>query len=436
VGFWDWRLNHVRKEAFLKWTLTTGFLMAFILACLSIYWGVFVHIEQNLKSLVVFVVDFDGQTAPYNTSGVDPLVGPTIVQLAQQMVASPTYTLGFTPLQASDFDYDPLRVRRAVYEWDAWAAIIINPNATALLYSAVQNGNASYDPMGACQLVYQQARDDTNWSSYLFPNIQSLLTEATAMVGQTWARQILQQASSNQTLQENIVQAPQALSPAIGFSMFNLRPFYPYVAIPAQSIGLIYLIIVSFFSFSFYLPIHFKYLKPEGHPPLKFYQLVMWRWCATISAYFMLSLAYSLISLAFGINFSGGVTNIGDPTQVTSTMHTNGNAYGNCAFLVYWMLNLYVSSLTRVFERVANISYSFGMIALGLACENVAMIVGQPWTGLWLIFWVITNVSTSFYDIELGTITLSCHLTDAYLLTQPQHRASTTSATHGPSITS
>ena len=42
-----------------------------------------------------------------------------------------------------------------------------------------------------------------------------------------------------------------------------------------------------------------------------------------------------------------------------------------------------------------------GMIALGLACENVAMIVGQPWTGLWLIFWVITNVSTAFYDIDI-----------------------------------
>jgi hypothetical protein len=63
VGFWDWRLNHVRKEAFLKWTFTTGFLMAFILACLSIYWGAFVHIEQNLKSLVVFVVDFADRRA-------------------------------------------------------------------------------------------------------------------------------------------------------------------------------------------------------------------------------------------------------------------------------------------------------------------------------------------------------------------------------------
>jgi len=30
-----------------------------------------------------------------------------------------------------------------------------------------------------------------------------------------------------------------------------------------------------------------------------------------------------------------------------------------------------------------------GMIALGLACENVAMIVGQPWSALWLIFWYV-----------------------------------------------
>jgi hypothetical protein len=43
-----------------------------------------------------------------------------------------------------------------------------------------------------------------------------------------------------------------------------------------------------------------------------------------------------------------------------------------------------------------------GICGLGLACENVAMVVGQPWTALWLIFWVITNVSTSFYAVELS----------------------------------
>lgn len=74
------------------------------------------------------------------------------------------------------------------------------------------------------------------------------------------------------------------------------------------------------------------------------------------------------------------------------------------------------------------------MIALGLACENVAMLVGQPWTGLWLIFWVITNVSTSFYDIGLGTYRVTDELKPS-LLTQSQSRASTTLVMRGLSIT-
>lgn len=384
VGFWDPRLKHVRHEAFLKWTFTTGLLMAFILSVLSIYWGALYHVEQNLSSLVVYVVDFDGQVAPYDTDGHQPLVGPLITTLARSMVASPQPNLGYEIRSPADFQNDPIQVRQAVYNWDAWAAIVINPNATAMLYSAVQNGNTSYDPLGACQLVFIDSRDDTNWYDFMFPLLSAFQTQATTMVGEQWTKMVMQNATTDTTLIQNAALVPQALSPAIGWSMYNLRPFYPYQVIPSVSIGLIYLIIISFFSFAFYLPIHFKYLKPEGHPPLKFWQLIIWRWCATLSAYFMLSLAYSLISLAFQVNFSGG-NPVTSQTDVTWTVdgYTNPDAFGHATFLVYWMLNF------------------FGMIALGLACENVAMIVGQPWTGLWLIFWVITNVSTAFYDIDI-----------------------------------
>lgn len=57
----------------------------------------------------------------------------------------------------------------------------------------------------------------------------------------------------------------------------------------------------------------------------------------------MLSLAYSFISLAFQMNFSGGVPNTGDGTQVTPTVdgYKNANAYGHGAFPVYWMLNFF-----------------------------------------------------------------------------------------------
>lgn len=86
--------------------------------------------------------------------------------------------------------------------------------------------------------------------------------------------------------------------------------------------------------------------------------------------------------MAFQINFTH--TNpITSQTEVTDIAYGNPVAYGHGTFVVYWMLNFW------------------GMIALGLACENVSMIVGQPWTALWLIFWVITNVSTSFYDIDI-----------------------------------
>jgi hypothetical protein len=380
VGFWDPALKHVRNRAFGKWIITTAILMTFILCVLSLYWAVFFRVENRLKHLSVYIVDFDGQ-APYDT-GITPLVGPTITRLTEQMLNSGKPTLGFGIRSPSDFSNDPLQVRQAIYNFDAWAAIVINPNATALLYSAVATGNASYDPLGACQLIFQDARDDTNWFDFISPILNPFMTEAQSMVGQQWAQLVLQNASDSTTLQ-NIQAVPQAINPAIGFSQYNLRPFYPYTGIPAVSIGLIYLIIISFFSFSFYLPIHMQYLNPKGHPPLKFYQLIIWRWCATISAYIFLSLAYSFVSLAFQINF--GATNpITSETQATDIAFGNPVSYGHGTFPVYWMLNF------------------FGMVALGLACENVAMVVGAPWMGMWLIFWVITNVSTSFYDIEIA----------------------------------
>lgn len=127
------------------------------------------------------------------------------------------------------------------------------------------------------------------------------------------------------------------------------------------------MIILSFFSFAFYLPIWFRFLNPQGHPPLRFIEFVAVRWGGTVLAYLFLSLAYSLVSLAFQINFSGG-NPVTSETNVTDISYGNPDAYGRGTFPVYWMLNF------------------VAMCALGLACENVAMVVGQPWTGLWLIF--------------------------------------------------
>jgi len=89
-----------------------------ILSILSIYWGVLFHVEQNLSSLVVWVVDFDAQVAPYTDT--TPIVGPEIVKAAEALIA-PEGALGWGSLPASDFGYDPMEVRRRVWEFGAWA---------------------------------------------------------------------------------------------------------------------------------------------------------------------------------------------------------------------------------------------------------------------------------------------------------------------------
>ncbi|KAI8634240.1 MNNG and nitrosoguanidine resistance protein [Xylariaceae sp. FL1651] len=371
VGFWDHKLSKVRAHVLILWARTIIVLMLFVFAVLSLYWGVLYDMKGRLRALEVHVVDFDGQVAPYGN--VTPIVGPAMTQLTLQMYKSSQPSLGYHNIPPAEYNYDPIAVRRGVYDWHAWAAIIINPNATALLFEAVIIGNASYDPTGAIQYIVQSARQETTTYNYILPQLELITSRFTSQFGANWSRILTNNSFSPQV----IARSPAAMNPGIIPLHIDLRPFGPSTATPAVSIGLIYLIIVAFFSFSFFLPIHTKYIQPQGHPPLHFWQLIVWRWLATVVLYLLISLVYSLVSFAFHVPFL-------PPPAPATDVAFNATAYGRASLVVYWALNF------------------AGMTALGLACENAAMVLGQPWTALWLVFWVITNVSTAFYSLELA----------------------------------
>ncbi|KIW62928.1 hypothetical protein PV04_09816 [Phialophora macrospora] len=372
VGLFHPSLRDVRKQVLQKWSVTVAILFCYILCVLSLYWAVLFHVPQNLEALTVAVVSFDG-TGAY--SGTTPLVGPLVERAAQAQAALPAYALGYRIESPEKYGGDPLAVRRAVYDEHVWAAIIVNANATALLQEAVATGNASYEPLGAGQIVVNSARDETTYGNYIDPQLFEFALDLPARFGEQWIRSVLSNGSLDAATYSR---APQALNPAVGFSFFDLRPFEPQQATPAVTIGLIYLIIIAFFSFSFFLPVYTQFLIPKGHPPLHFWELVLVRLVMTIAAYLLMSLAYSLVSLAFLVPFSNNYP------HDDVTMAKNPDGYGHGTFVVYFMLNW------------------VGMYALGLASENVTMVIGQPWTALWLIFWVISNVSTSFYAIPLA----------------------------------
>ncbi|KAF2684996.1 hypothetical protein K458DRAFT_301687 [Lentithecium fluviatile CBS 122367] len=373
VGFWHWQMAGVRLHVLKLWFRTNLILAIAIFSFLCLFWGALFNQENRVHNLKIWVVDFDSQVPPYNNTTA--FVGLFVTRSVQALLNSGAHNPGYTIRSPSDFDNDPVKVRQSIYDFHAWAAVIINANATTLIERAVRDGNTSYDPLGACQIIFNSARDQTTTASYISPSLTALQKSVVSSFGREWLTHLMRTTSAADL---NLDTAPQAITPGIEFTMYDLRPFGPPIATPAVSIGLIYLIILSFFSFTFFLPIHMKYLSPRNHPPLHFTHLIIWRYVATVTSYFFLSFVYSLVSLAF-------LMPMDRPSASPTESANNPNAYGRGTFPVYWVINW------------------VGMTALGLASENMAMLLGTPWTALWLIFWVISNVATGFYSLELAS---------------------------------
>jgi len=179
------------------------------------------------------------------------------------------------------------------------------------------------------------------------------------------AQEVSQASSTNLTALQNALTLPIPVS----YTKFNLayirivcrsdrRPLKPLVGEAATQIGLIYLIVVAFFGVLFYAPVHFQFAGKIPTAEYYAYRLLM-----PIISYFFLSLLYTVLSIIWGINFN--------------------THYGHAGFMIYWMLSW------------------ISMLALGLPVENIHNAFGPPWTQMFFIFWVISNVITGFFPNEI-----------------------------------
>ncbi|KAK9234127.1 hypothetical protein V1525DRAFT_435915 [Lipomyces kononenkoae] len=340
------RINVVR-------TLATSIIIMgiLIMGILSIYWGSFFHRDNYLNRVSFWIVNMDD-------SG-NALVGPTFVNLASQF-SKAAGSVQVEVRDASSFAYSYDAVYNDVIQEHTWGALIVHPNATTTLLSALANPSSAQNYVGAAaiQFVYPEAVQQQLYAS-LAPWISDLNNNITAAFSEEVIQMIA--TNSNYSWSDIARSAPQVISTPVAINIYNIRPFDNPIATAVMQVGLIYLIIISFFQFNFFQPVHMTLA-----PHLKRTHYILYRLASTWIAYFFLSLFYSLISLAFQVDFT--------------------RAFGRAGFVIYWMINW------------------LGMAAVGGACENVALIAVvtyPPLVGFWLIFMVISNVSVAFYAIPL-----------------------------------
>lgn len=214
VGFFHWKMAGVRLHVLTLWCRTNLILAGAILALLSMFWGALLNQEKRIGNLEVLVVDFDG----HGQEGVDPFVGPFVTQHIQDMVFG-EYRLGYSYRRPEEFDNDYLKVHESVYDFHAWAAVIIHSNATAELEAAVREGSKGYDPQSACSIIVNTARDPSTTSSYVMPSLNMIQKSVVSNFGSVWIPRLLANSSESDL---DLGAVPQAVSPGIEFKVIDL----------------------------------------------------------------------------------------------------------------------------------------------------------------------------------------------------------------------
>lgn len=361
-SFFNDKLSNQRKSLALKTLLIYAVMGTFILAIFSIYWGSSYQRTSRFKNLRMLVVIEDDQTV----NGTAPYIGNFMRQTLETPEAKflgnweIQNTTEFQELARSHGHDTYAEIQRQVHHQKYWASIYVKPNATINLKNAIINGDTSYNvSYNSVVSFYETGRDMSGMNQYVTPHLQAI--GGMFLHQQANIMELLLAHVDTSTVFANI-NAIKVASLSLEITYVDARPANDPVLMAPLQVGLIYMIIVTFFGFNFFGDVHREVIKSG----VKKWHLLTYRVVASIASFFVISLFFSLVSLAFQVDFTV--------------------AFGKSGFLVYWMTTF------------------IAMCAVGCMNEMMAMLcilVHPPLLGFWLLFWVISNIAATFSPIAL-----------------------------------
>ncbi|KAH6904061.1 hypothetical protein BKA70DRAFT_1509496, partial [Coprinopsis sp. MPI-PUGE-AT-0042] len=306
-----------------------------------IFWGALVKLPAH--ALQGIVVDFD-----QGIVGLNVTLG---------LLDKSSRSCEWSYVAAANFPGGPASVAQAIRDEEAWVAIAINADASQNLNAALLNPRQDYNGSSAITVFANEARQETAFRNFVLPQVVAALDSVTA----GFAIQLAQQVSNNGNIATILSTSPQTIVQPVYYTINNLLPFHQPVATASTFVGLIYLLILSFFV----VMTGYAARQSSGlDKSLRLRSLIMLRLASSFGAYFVISLFYSLLNETFGL----------------TTSATFGRANG---FMILWMLNW------------------IGMLSVGLALESVITLATPRYIPFVMVFWIIVNNSVCMNAIEL-----------------------------------
>ncbi|KAF5094393.1 hypothetical protein D0Z03_002101 [Geotrichum reessii] len=348
VNLFNESLHQLHLKIIVKSGITLLYMAVLILAILSVFWASMFNRSNRVHNLNIWVMDYDNGP-----------IGHSLINITEGLAAASPQNLGYQTVTPEQYGKPLSEIEIDINNEVAWGALVIQPNASSRLQNAILN-NTPYDPNQVATLYFSEGRQNIVIDEIILPLITNL--------NDSWVTTYKSDLLTNLTTTFNQSQLgalvstnPYVITNPVSINLFNTSPVVGDVSAAILSVGLIFLIIVSFFQIPNFAQIQLLLL---GKVP--FIQYMLYRPIFNMLTIFMLSLAFSLVSLAFQQDFNG--------------------YFGHRGFVIYWMINF------------------MAMWALGGASENIVGViiaVFPPAMGFWLIFWVVINASTALYPLEL-----------------------------------
>lgn len=339
--FFSKRNKAMRISALKQYTIIVVLLMAFILSVWSIYWGAMYDRPSRYVNLKMLVAVETNTSAPISQALIDTTKDPRMASLGGWQIQ--------TGMQ-------PEEIVKMVHNLDYWAAIYVTEdNVSEIINEAFQSAS-NLNTTGMLQSYYETGRDMNTMVSTVTPTLFKFGDVLQEYLETSAYPQFTNSLSKDQfaALQgTNLLNMPAILY-TDGAPILNAVVFGPL------QVGLIYLIIITFFQFMWFTKLNMIIGKVTAAKDYIIYRMVI-----SQITYLFLSLAFACLNAAFQIPL---------------------NRAWKGGFGVLWM----VSFLT--------------MNAVGGANENVALIVFStfpPLFGFWLLFFVMINISGTFAPLEL-----------------------------------
>ncbi|CCH61557.1 hypothetical protein TBLA_0F00130 [Henningerozyma blattae CBS 6284] len=375
------RLSPHKGKIFQRWSKNVFYVVLFMAIVLPIFWGCLYRRDYYLATVnfLILVGNDEVQTNPNYTfidSNNMKLTTNIIPFLEEAHKAryrifnTTTYMEKFKLQKYKDYDNLTEIITNHVYDQihreRYWVALNILPNSTQTLLNSFLPENQKENIFSFSkffQLWFEAQRDPTSVGANMTP----IFLKAEAIFQNYYSKvfypSLLQNISnSNINIFNDLNQTLLAENGVTTFSSHDPRPFDDMGVFLPMEIGLVFALLMTIFQFILHAGLYKSIRKY-----LTFAEFIVFRIVCQWTTLFSVSLIWVTIAAMFQIDFT--------------------KAFGKGGFIVYWM------------------SCYLTMLALAGANENVLSVIltfEQRFIMPWVIFFIILNISSSFFTLALN----------------------------------